>query len=506
MVRTVCCLVASVVLFLVHQEVRSEPPARTAAEDGKDNDAEPQQSADRDEDSQAGEGDDEGFDDGFDDDSLNKEAFEHKEVKKASAWSPSVGGFTRSDVALWSERFDAEPIAKLRQSLDLEMRWKFEFLRCIVQLHGEYDFATLVDRDRFDQPTLDAYQYKLNTREAFLEGQFGDFQIALGRLIEVWGAGDLFSPLDVANPRDLREPGTTDLDDIRLPVLGTRLSWTHGRHGFDLLLIHEHDTGYRPAPLSDFSPLRAIIDDDPTLGQFLQGKSLEYRSAQERFATDGQALMARWRWNGPSIDMTVLVGSLLDRQGVFGLSDDVDLTSANLSIDLKSPRYEMIGHTGTWVAGKWLFTWELSYEHGRHFNISEEPPFPTDDANVINGLLGVRFTGLSDVILSLEIQRSFLTTDLDSLLFDVEALNVGLLATYTTLSETLEISVALLMSGLEAQYGWLGRGEVGWRIQDGLRVGAGYISYHPGDELGLFYGLATHDRIFLGLRWDFQIL
>ena len=172
----------------------------------------------------------------------------------------------------------------------------------------------------------------------------------------------------------------------------------------------------------------------------------------------------------------------------------------------QSPRYEFIGHSGSWVVDQWLITWELSYEHGRQVNVSQDPPFPTGVANLINGLVGVRYTGVTDLVLSLELQRAFLLTELTEMLFDVEALNIAFLASYTTMSERLELSLAWLMSGAEAEYGWLVRGDVGWRVVDGLRIGLGYISYQPGDEIGPFYGLETHDRLLMGVRWDFQLM
>ncbi len=444
--------------------------------------------------------------DDFEDDDFGDDEFQHKEVAPTASSNASLVGFSRSNAAFWAERFDDQPLAKLRQSLDVDFRLKADTFRLVVQLHGEYDAAMLVERDRFDAPTLEAYETKFNTREAFASFQFGDFQVALGRLIDVWGTADLLTILDVTNPRDLREPGTTDLDDIRLPVLGTRISWSRERHGVEVLVVHEHDVGYRPAPLSDYSPLQAIIAADPTISTFLAGKTLRYRMDRERFNIENQSYLVRWNWNGPSIDLSLMGGSLLDRQGVFALDSEIDLSADDLNIDLLSPRYGLIGHSGAWVLGQWVLMWELAYEQDRVFNVSPDPPFPTESGSLLSALLGARYTGVTDLILSVEVRRSFLLNELSGLLFDVEALNIALLASYTTLSERLELSAAFLMSGYQAQYGWMLRGEAGWRVVDGLRVGLGYITYQPGDDIGLFYGLDTHDRLFMGLRWDFQVL
>ena len=62
------------------------------------------------------------------------------------------------------------------------------------------------------------------------------------------------------------------------------------------------------------------------------------------------------------------------------------------------------------------------------------------------------------------------------------------------------------MVGWTAKGGWLFRGEASYEILDGLKTGLGYVTYQPGDDFGLFYGLHDHDRLFTWLRWDFRVL
>jgi hypothetical protein len=445
-------------------------------------------------------------DDAFDDDDFGEEDFEHKVVASNASLKTSVTGFTRSDIAFWAERFDTQPVAKLRQSLDLDFRLKADFFRMVVQLHGEYDFATLVDRDRYDAPTLEAYETKMNTREAFLAFELGDVQLTFGRIIDAWGAGDLLTILDVVNPRDLREPGTTDLDDVRLPVLASRIGWSGGRHILEAVVVHEHEPGYRPAPLSDYSPIPAMIAADPLASQFVEGKGLRYRVKEDRFRVDGQSFLFRWKWNGPSIDLSLMAGSLLDRQGILEVDPDLDLSQSEWQLDLLHPRYTLFGHAGSWVVEQFVVTWELAGEVERAFNVGEAPTFASTTGDLLSGMLGMRYTGVTDWVLSLEVRGSMLFEEVDDLLFDVEALNVAFLASYTTLSDRLELSAALFVSGATAQYGWMARGELGWRFSDGLRLGLGYVTYQPGEEIGLFFGLEQHDRLFMGFRWDFQLL
>ncbi len=169
-----------------------------------------------------------------------------------SAWS--LTGFLRSDWALWTERLDSTPLAKGRQSVDLALGFKKGIVRVLLTLHGEYDLAYLVDRGSHDEPTREAYEWQVNTREALVALSLGEFELTLGRQIVAWGEGDALSPLDVVNPRDMREPGLADLDDIRLPVLASRVGWFRGPHRVEVMMIHESDFGYRPSPTHPTAP------------------------------------------------------------------------------------------------------------------------------------------------------------------------------------------------------------------------------------------------------------
>jgi hypothetical protein len=197
-------------------------------------------------------------------------------------------------------------------------------------------------------------------------------------------------------------------------------------------------------------------------------------------------------------------GSYVDRVGV--LEKEVDLSGDLVPLNISHPRMALVGHAGSWVVDKFVVRWEVGAQLERPLNVGEPPLFEKDTAHILNTMVGIRWTGVTDLMLSLEVAKPFLLKDVEDLLFDVEALSLAFLASYTTWGERLEFSAAFMMSGLEAEYGWILRGDAGWRLVDGLKLSAGYITYQPGDEFGLLYGLDQHDRLMMSLRWDFQIL
>ncbi|MCB9788990.1 MAG: hypothetical protein H6744_20115 [Deltaproteobacteria bacterium] len=446
----------------------------------------------------------------------------HIEVPaEPSPWA--FTGFLRSDEALWVERFKGNPLAKARQSLDLALSYKAGIVRLLLTGHGEYDLAYLAQRDSYDKPTLRAYEWQVTTREAFLALSLGRVELTVGRQIVAWGEGDALSPLDVVNPRDLREPGLADLDDLRLATLATRIGWFRGAHRVEAMVIHESDFGYRPAPLSDYSPFRSAIDGDPTARDLLGDREVVWDDRQPRFAFDQQEGLLRWVMKGAGVDLGLYLATVLDDQGVVVLApaDIFDAGTSKLRIGLDHRRYTVIGHSGATSFGDFLLKWELGAELRRPFTtgriedlspegivaaIGQPNLFGRADAELLQTMAGLTWSGVTDLTLTLEISKPWLLSDVDDLLFDANAPFIALRASWRTLRERVRLDGAFSMIGWTADLGWLVRVQATWAIRDALQLQGGFISYHPGDEFGPLTGLDRHDRVFLGLRWDFQIL
>ncbi|MDJ0762480.1 MAG: hypothetical protein QNJ97_05770 [Myxococcota bacterium] len=423
-----------------------------------------------------------------------------------------LGGFFRTEWALWTERFEDNPFAKGRQNLDLVLRYKGEILRLVVSGHGEYDVAYLYQRDSYDQPTLDAYEWLLDVRESYLAVTFGEVELSIGRQIVVWGEGDMVSLVDVASPRDLREPGLADLDDLRLPVLSTRIGLFVGYHRIEALVIHESNFGYRPPPFGLFSPLPAFLPDDVV--EFLSTTPVWYKHKQALFSLNTQQVLLRWGYKGPGIDLALYVASVLDQQGVIELDYQALLSGIiidrSTDIVLNHHRYIMVGHSGAWPVDSWLFKWEISAEKDRNYNTGDQeavqPELSDEQAASIGGLLGITYSGLKDTMLFLEIKKSWLLEDLPDVLFPVEEPSIALRYTHDVLDGDMTLALAGILFGWNAQHGWLARATVSYTILDGLKAGLGFITYQPGIEVGMLSGAKRHDRVWAKLRWDFNIL
>ncbi|MDD9970449.1 MAG: hypothetical protein OXR73_29695, partial [Myxococcales bacterium] len=442
----------------------------------------------------------------------------------------SVGGFLRHRVGLWIERLNDRPLAKQRQSIDLSLRYKRPLLdglesRIVADAHYEFDFAYLIKREEFDRATLDAYESQLIGGETFLGLSYGAFEVVFGRQIVAWGQGELLSPLDIVNPRDLREPGLADLDDIRLAVLATRAGLFFGSHRFEVMVVHESFTGLRPAPLSEFSPLRTLITSDPQAGTLLQGRQLRYRDVPGRFVDGGGQIYGRWSFAGAGIDLALYIASTLHKNGIAQLPGPEALAQREVAIDLWHPRYTMVGHAGAKPLGNWILRWELGLDVDRPLMVRDERVQALNIAILrreqANGMLGITYSGITDATLGLEYAQALVLDNPNrddalasssgaswTLLSPVEAPNFALRYSQTFMRETLSLSAALTAFGIEPFLGLVARAELEYELRDALKVSIGYITFQPAggdDTFGPLYGMDRHDRLFTSLRWDFLL-
>jgi len=115
---------------------------------------------------------------------------------------------------------DWRGLSSLRTEMLLELNWKFSSSwQAFVSGKGFYDFAYEINgRDDYTNDVLEDYEKEVELREAWVQGKLTDFlDIKVGRQIVVWGRSDNVRITDVLNPLDMREPGMTDIEDLRLP-------------------------------------------------------------------------------------------------------------------------------------------------------------------------------------------------------------------------------------------------------------------------------------------------
>jgi hypothetical protein len=435
----------------------------------------------------------------------------------------SAGGFFRTQQGFWLERPDEPVLAKARQNLDLHVRYKKPFrmfgklsqLRVVGALHLEYDFAYLIEPERFDDATLDTYRSQVIVAETYAALSHGPLELTVGRQIVAWGQGELINVLDVVNPRDVREPGIADLVDIRLAVLASRAALFFGAHRLEAMVIHEAYFGLLPAPLSPFSPLRYVFLQDPVLATALETKQLRFEHEPEHWSQGTQQFLGRWEYKGPGLDLALYYANILSREGMVVLPQPAEFAEDSLAITLNHPRYNMLGHAGALPLGDLILRWELGFNFEQPLMATTPDPNDSVQPRTIRRhraawMAGLTYAGIDHANIGLEYGQSRVLDapqrDPDSgleLLLPVEQPLIGVRWNHDFLRETLKLTVAATVFGIWEYTGWLGRIELDYALVDALHVGVGYVTYHPTDDFSVLYGLTTHDRVFVSARWDF---
>ena len=251
------------------------------------------------------------------------------DIKVDAPATPSalaIDGFLRSRSGIWLERLTHQPISSLRQSLDLKATYKADSWRLVLAGHGEYDPAyTAVNQDQYGQQVQDSYGLRFLHGDQYLALSIADTEWVLGRQTVAWGEGDFFSLLDATNPRDLREPGLSDLDDVRLPVLATRVTYFADWGRLEVFVTHETNQGERPPPLSEYSPFRSILGQDPALGALLETRTLEYADSPSQYHQGFSSIFMRAMSTVQSVDLGLYAAWVRDPQGVLAPPEGFEL-------------------------------------------------------------------------------------------------------------------------------------------------------------------------------------
>lgn len=444
-----------------------------------------------------------------DDDAFNfGEAAEVKTLAPEPTAAPSpisAGGSLRTVTGAWVEKDPARPsrFAQARESVDLWARYKDHRYTLHAGGHAEYDLAYRVDREAYDPYTLDTYEYVVEPREVYANGNWGLVDATVGRFVESWGEGIVLTPLDIVNPRDQRELGLVEPDELRLPTLGTRLALSGSIHEVEVIVMHESDFGRRATPGGAYSPLPAAFP-------ILEVRDSEWQDAQKRFDVDNQQVFGRWSFRPHQVDVRLYAASSLDQQGVAEVPpiDPASMDPIVLTVDHR--RVSTYGVSGALPIGDFVFKLESSIQPKKPFNTVDPMTSAVDVTRVtaVTGMAGVNYwkapwrvtfelakTQLQHADIGAASSAILLTSD-----DPVAATRVQWDPEIGRFSAT-AVGVAM---GKASDPAWLARLEAAFELRESLLVAAGYATYHPSREFNVLSGLDTVDRIYARLRWDFD--
>lgn len=383
------------------------------------------------------------------------------------------------------EKTDRRGLTTLRQEVQLDINLDFtQKWRGLVSAKGFFDFAFKINgKDEYTEETLNALESEYEFREVYLAGTLTEnVDIRIGRQIVVWGKSDNIRITDVLNPMDMREPGLTDIEDLRMPVAMGKVSWYRGPFSVSAILIPEIRFNKTPPFGSDFYPgnrkMPGVADPDDEPDNMEMAISLN-------------GVFTGW-------DISLYAARIFAEETcakyTFTPSGPVPL--------LYHPRVNMFGAAYNQVFGNFLVKAEAACFSGLRFSNDPGVSYKRTD-----GLLGLEYNGFEETMVSLELANRHIhgfspvlenppdNSQKDSFqgVFRMER---------DFLNDTLKLTALASVYGTDAGDGALERCDLSYDYSDNINIRVGAIFYQSGD-LFVFRNTQDNDRAFLEIKYSF---
>ena len=315
--------------------------------------------------------------------------------------------------------------------------------------HFDYDIN---DNMKF-KSTLNAYKdnssgikddYDIDLNEVYVRAKISSkLDVTVGRQIVVWGKSDNIRITDTINPMDLTTPGMTDIKDLRLGRVMSKVDYsTSNDWDISAIVLHENRYSTMPEVGSEYyMPVRFPNE---------AGNSIK---------NTGLAISAS--------------ASLMGQ--------DIAFYALNDYVDNKEYKTNMLGVAYNIVKGSYLLKVEASYFDNYDSNTIESK---------IDALGGVEYTGFNDTTLSFEMANK-----------DNE-MQYALRATQSYINQTLDLSMLYNGYGKTLDGGGFLRLWADYDIDDKFKTSFGFIDYISGDKAN-FEMIKDNDRVFASLSYNF---
>lgn len=390
---------------------------------------------------------------------------------------------------------DDSGIAVLRLGLRLRLEGavtpRFNFG---IGMNSFYDFAYEREDKKVSDEEFDVMSKEFELRDAFLQFEiFDGLWLKTGRQIVAWGESDFAQVVDLVNPRDERDLGLQDLEDARLPIAASRLTYVGNRWGADLVITHEFEPNRYAGQAADFDPLIRLQNLFP-----------QRRSEEPDVGLDNPGVLARVFYSHAKGDISLMGGRVFSRQPV-----PVPSLSAADEVVLQYPEIEVLGATLSFIEGYWLLKFEMAAKSGLQFLATEssgaDPPslsLTAVEKSVYEILAGFEFSPFQDLQL---------TSEILSTLIDGHEKNLNNKRVESILSSRMNFEFLRDTANLELVWlEWLDGGDgrsyrLGFEydISDMLEFSIGFINFSSSDEGSALFPFRNNDRVFSGITFNF---
>jgi hypothetical protein len=403
--------------------------------------------------------------------------------------------------------------ARLNLQLDFELPhdWK---LRLSPYLW--YDFNYLIHGfDDYTREVLDEYEWEVDVQDTYLEGPvLENLDLKIGRQVVNWGRSDTLRVLDVLNPLDNREPGRTDIEDLRRAVAMLKLDWHIGRNWrITGIAIPEMRFDDLPSFGTDFSGFD-VSGLPPGLPDtiffpFIFPNLIEPDHWEDtEWAAAVSGIFEGWdiSFHFAGVHEDIPRFEPPDGANIF---EQIDQGMAQVY-----DRILLAGAGGNYTFGSWLFKAEAAWLYGFEYAYLDWsvpggiPRFDTtDEKSRLDVMGGVEYYGFNETTLALEIVNRHIF-DYERPLLDIptfvreDSVEYAFRYTADWLNARLSTTLLAVVFGYKAQDGAIVRAQGSYTFRDGLVGTLGLLIYADGDlpPLSLW---GNNDRVFIDLKYSF---
>ena len=379
---------------------------------------------------------------------------------------------------------DHRGLSDAKGEMDLEFGIRFfESWDFFISGSAFYNLAYEINnRSDYTDKFLDDSEKELELEKLFIRGSlFPYLDIKIGRQIVVWGKSDNIRVTDVLNPLDLREPGMTDIEDLRLPVFMTRLDYYISNLSLSGLLIHEHKSHKTPVFGSSYFYLPYSLPDDTD-------PSNKFENTE--FAVSLAATF-------PGFDISFYMAYIYD--------DSAYLNANNQRLH---GRISMAGLAANKAHGNFLYKAEAAVFDGIRLSAFRQNGALIEnfhDYSRLDLLAGVEYSGFKDTALSLEAVDRWLTNYDDyaqKSRAEEHMVQYALRVSRTFRNEVLELSVLASFYGRTADDGGFIRTQGVYDLSDAVTFTLGIIFYKSGSS-AMLTQIGENDALFSSIKYSF---
>ena len=372
---------------------------------------------------------------------------------------------------------DLSGLSSLKLSADLNLEFK---LNKEHKLYGELkayydDIYNIRSANYPNIPTT--YKEEVEIGEAYIQGKINqNFDYKIGRQIVVWGNSDSLRITDMLNPLDNRNPGITDIEDLRLPVGMVKLDWYFDVWQIGLIDIYEQRFTKMPEYGSGY-----IGFDLPTIN---------IPSYDQQFALSATGRFA-------SYDLSFYLAD------VFYDSYYLEKAGSSLSLELK--RVQMAGASTNIAVGGVLLKLEGAFLNNvqlsdTYTGVSHSPK------DIAKLLIGFDYL-ITDGMISVEMSDSHIfdyVSTLDSVPFNtkVDTFSYTFRYNQSFMNNQLGVNYMVMLQGYHGENGGFQRGWISYDYSDDIDYEIGVVDYIGGESY-IYEGMKNNDKIYLSGRYSF---